>query len=367
MANYLSMAHWHAVAPLPVGRLNLCVAAAEGSNTLYAVGGYSFPPPDYKASALQYSADGDSWSSVANMSVSRDSFGCGVVEASDGSWLYAVGGESAEYPFILSSVERLNLTAGQSATWAPVASLHEVRQGHAVAVLDGVLYAAGGLSPNSTSFHRTLASVEAYDSKANAWTEMPPMAHARYYHGLAAYGACLYAVGGLSESQEVLASVESYDPRVRRWLELAPLPEPRQRLSLVALLTHHNGGGTNSNEDDGSGIYAMGGCRATAQGGPCGSLLSSVVRLTPSPPPVPAGGAGGDPAGRELGSWVAAPSLPAANVWFGAAAVGGRLFAVGGGMFYASNSTYTLDPRAMPMADRDTGGAGIGNDIHIDK
>ena len=26
MANYLSMAHWRAVAPLPVGRLNLCVA-----------------------------------------------------------------------------------------------------------------------------------------------------------------------------------------------------------------------------------------------------------------------------------------------------------------------------------------------------
>ena len=337
------MSHWCAVAPLPVGRLNLCVAAAESSGTLYAVGGYSFPPPDYKSSVLQYSADDDHWSSAANMSISRDSFGCGVVEASDGSsWLYVVGGESAEYPFILSSVERLNLTAGARATWAPVASLHEVRQGHAVAVLDGVLYAAGGLSPNSTSYRRTLASVEAYDAKADAWTLLPPMAHARYYHGLTAYGACLYAVGGLSQSQHVLVSVESYDPRVGRWLELAPLPEPRQRLALVAMppVPVGRGGRSISNEGDGSGIYAMGGCRAAAQS-PCGSLLSSVIRLTPTPQPASA------TSGREgklQGSWVAVPSLPTANVWFGGAAVGRRLFAVGGGMFYASNATYMLDP-----------------------
>ena len=51
----------------------------------------------------------------------------------------------------------------------------EAREAHAVAVLDGKLYVAGGLGTG----HNRLSSVERYDPAENVWEAVAPMATAR--------------------------------------------------------------------------------------------------------------------------------------------------------------------------------------------
>ena len=297
------MSSWRAVSPLPGGRLNLCLAAAP-SGLLYVAGGYNFPPPDYMASAISYNASSDAWSdALPSMSTNRDSFGC----ATAGNYVYAVAGESGDYPFTLASIERLDLEH-PSRGWVVLdAGLSQARQGHGVAALDGVVYAAGGID----AYANVLASVEAING--TDVLPMPSMLEPRYYFGFAAYGGRLFAAGGCGPGVgpvNVLSSVEAFDGRV--WRSLPPLPAPRARMAAAATA---------------SALFLLGGCpaRRNATSDPCDTLLDSVLRFDD---------------GRN--SWSQAPSLPRPNAWLSAAALGESVYAVGGGLSYGRNETYRL-------------------------
>ena len=77
---------------------------------------------------------------------------------------------------------------------------------HAVAVLDGKLYAAGGLGAG----YSALSSVERYDPALDVWEAVAPMAEARMAHAVAVLDGKLYAVSGLNHG--ALSSLERYDP-----------------------------------------------------------------------------------------------------------------------------------------------------------
>jgi hypothetical protein len=322
-------ATWQPVRSMPGGRLNMCTAGGAGSDTFYVAGGYDFPPPTYESSAIRYNATDNSWSTLPAMGTTRDAFGCGVL----GDTLIAVGGESADYPFTLATVELLTLPEtnhlGVALKWQPAASMYDARQGHGVAVMGGLVYAAGGMRANGSY----IATVEAFNLTANAWLRRPSMLRARAYLGLAACGATLYAVGGVAEGDgNVLADVEAFDEASGRWQALARLPQPRQRFGIVAV---PNGR-----------VYVLGGCTLNASTlGGCDILLSSVLYFTP--PLV-------NERSSHLGSWSSAPSLPTANAWLSAASTtflphgassrpGSSIFAVGGGLFYGRNDTLRLD------------------------
>merc|ERR1711965_706562 len=96
----------------------------------------------------------------------------------------------------------------------------EARQSHAVAVLDGKLYAVGGYNDDDGR----LSSVERYDPAANAWEAVAPMATARAFPfapGVAVLDGKLYAVGGSGGG--ALSSVERYDPALNAWEAVAPM------------------------------------------------------------------------------------------------------------------------------------------------
>ena len=71
------------------------------------------------------------------------------------------------------------------------------RQEHAVAVLDGKLYAVSGENDDDG----ILSSVERYDPAANAWEAVAPMATARYALGVAVLDGKLYALGSENEDE----------------------------------------------------------------------------------------------------------------------------------------------------------------------
>ena len=78
------------------------------------------------------------------------------------------------------------------------------------------VYAVGG---HSDGVGR-LSSVERYDPATNAWEAVAPMATARDSHAVAVLDGKLYAMGG---NEENLSSVESYDPALNAWDAVAPM------------------------------------------------------------------------------------------------------------------------------------------------
>ena len=122
--------------------------------------------------------------------------------------------------------------------WEAVAPMDSARQEHAVAVLDGKLYAVGGYSGGDGSY---LSSVERYDPTTNAWEAVAPLAASRAAVSLAVLDGKLYAVGGeIDEYDENFGvpvnTVERFDPFTNVWEEVAPMATARSAPRAASLL-----------------------------------------------------------------------------------------------------------------------------------
>lgn len=69
-----------------------------------------------------------------------------------------------------TSVSRTNFAFSQINTWTPIANMLSRRSSAGVAVLEGMLYVAGGNDGTSC-----LNSVERYNPKTNTWESVAPM------------------------------------------------------------------------------------------------------------------------------------------------------------------------------------------------
>ena len=78
----------------------------------------------------------------------------------------------------LSSVEVFD---PQTNAWTALAPTSTVRDGAAMAAVQGKLYVAGGFAAGST-----IATAEAFDPQQNRWEAVAPMAQARYVCGAGA-------------------------------------------------------------------------------------------------------------------------------------------------------------------------------------
>ena len=94
----------------------------------------------------------------------------------------------------------------------------------AVAVLDGKLYAVGGLNDDGGQ----LISAERYDPALDAWEAVAPMAAARSRLSVAVLDGKLYAVGGENdEDGDIDCLVERYDPALEVWEAVSPMGTAR--------------------------------------------------------------------------------------------------------------------------------------------
>ncbi|XGW15055.1 hypothetical protein V3C99_000939 [Haemonchus contortus] len=117
--------------------------------------------------------------------------------------LYAVGG--VHNHAVLDTVERFDPRVGR---WEDVCSMSTPRYNHGSAVLHGQFYAVGGCNENFNH----LSSAEKFDLRANKWTPVADMSCSRDALGLAAVNGKLYAIGGFDHSL-----VEVYDPETNQW------------------------------------------------------------------------------------------------------------------------------------------------------
>ncbi|XP_019636497.1 PREDICTED: kelch-like protein 13 [Branchiostoma belcheri] len=99
---------------------------------------------------------------------------------------------------------------------------------HRVASLDNFAYVVGGQNAvnHPVDLGRSgISDVFRFDPRRNDWTQVTSLTELRTDFALVEAQGCLYAIGGRNQTENCLSSVERYDPKQNLWSRVADLPE----------------------------------------------------------------------------------------------------------------------------------------------
>jgi N-acetylneuraminic acid mutarotase len=116
-------------------------------------------------------------------------------------------------------------------SWTTKEPMPTARGGLGVAVVNGMIYAIGGLNNNTQ-----LAVNEEYNPVTDTWTTKTPMPTARSGFAIAVYQNKIYCIGGTTgDSNNVVSGFtgvnEVYDPATDTWATKKAMPTPRADFS----------------------------------------------------------------------------------------------------------------------------------------
>jgi hypothetical protein len=203
--------------------------------------------------------------------------------------------------------------------------------------MNGLIFVPGGY----TTEKQTTSALEVYDPQSDTWTVRAPLLQPTCAYGIAAAAGRIYLFGGW-DGTEYSASVQVYDSQSDRWLMGWPLDEPRGFTAAAAF---------------NDAIYVTGGYDGTSEFSSVDAYNLTVGEgvdpwIQQSDMAAPRGGLGlastedalyaigggwTSPVGFNerydplSDTWSSIP-MPLVSVWrnVGVAALGGRVFAVGG-------------------------------------
>jgi N-acetylneuraminic acid mutarotase len=199
----------------------------------------------------------------------------------------------------------------------------------ASALIEGKIFVAGGIEGH----HKTTGRVAMFDPRTGTWTERAPMPLPRNHAASATDGRRLYVFGGRGPGSgdgnmvaNGFADVQIYDPATDRWTTSAepgsgipPLPQARGGMGKAAYL-------------DGE-FYVLGGETKDGEGATAEGVYARVDIY--------------DPVMRR---WRSGPPMPVARHGIFPLAIGGRIYAAGGGTRAAWSQSTVLD--VLNAADR---------------
>ena len=130
-------------------------------------------------------------------------------------------------------------------TWTKKADMPTARVGPSTCVVDGRIYAIGGVvcSLDGSCEHPigapAVSTVEEYDPASDTWTKKADMPTARKAPGTSVVDGKIYAIGGATGAEAppvdpmgfILSTVEVYDPATDTWTMKADMPTARTFLS----------------------------------------------------------------------------------------------------------------------------------------
>jgi non-specific serine/threonine protein kinase len=128
--------------------------------------------------------DGKQWRLTANIPTPREH----MAAASDGRYLYAVGGRNLSPDKNTAALERYDPADDR---WQQLTDMPTPRGGLGATIIAGRLFAVGG--ERSTGVY---GKVESYDIAGRKWSRAPSMRTPRHGIAVAAIGRALYAMGG---------------------------------------------------------------------------------------------------------------------------------------------------------------------------
>jgi N-acetylneuraminic acid mutarotase len=179
--------------------------------------------------------------------------------------------------------------------WASMTPMPTARGGLGVAVVNGKIYAIGGVY-NDTQ----LAVNEEYDPATDTWKDRAPMPTARSGFAIAVYQSKIYVIGGTvgtGENVGFTGATEVYDPATNTWETKTSMPTPRADLD--------------ANVVNGT-IYLIGG-KDYWEEGPLYHQLDVTEVYTP-----------------VSDSWTTETPMPIPAFGYASAAVDGKIYAFGG-------------------------------------
>jgi N-acetylneuraminic acid mutarotase len=109
--------------------------------------------------------------------------------------------------------------------WTTMTPMLTARGGFGVAVVDGKIYAIGGLNGNALP----ISTTEEYNPQTNEWTSKTPMPTPRSGFAITVYQNKIYAIGG-SVGYGYVGNNEVYDPVSNTWETKTSMPTPRADL-----------------------------------------------------------------------------------------------------------------------------------------
>ena len=113
----------------------------------------------------------------------------------------------------------------EESAWTSMTPMPTARGGLGVAVVNGKIYAIGGLSDDLP-----VNNIEEYDPVTNQWTAKTPMPTARSGVAIAVYNNKIYVIGG-TVGKGYIGNNEVYDPATNTWETKASMPTPRTDLT----------------------------------------------------------------------------------------------------------------------------------------
>ncbi|MFC1604601.1 kelch repeat-containing protein [Planctomycetota bacterium] len=188
---------------------------------------------------------------------------------------------------LVATIVLTSAGSARAATWTQKADMPTPRWGVYTSVVDGKIYAIGGIaSPKK---------VEEYDPATDTWTEKADMPTARVFLSTSVVDGKIYAIGGETHwpGGTALATVEAYDPTTDTWTKKADMPAPRDALATSVVKGK---------------IYAIGGYRRTI-----GDTLATVEEYDPA-----------------TDTWTEKADIPTARQFVSTSVVNGKIYAMGG-------------------------------------
>jgi N-acetylneuraminic acid mutarotase len=214
-------------------------AAVAFSGKIYLFGGFLHPEMlggwSSVANAWAFDPQTESWSARAPMPTPRGGAHAAVV----GNKIYVIGGyaTSAHRGGAIGMDTRANEEYDPATDrWIEKQPMPTPRNHHAVGVIDGKIYVAGGrIGAPFTGSSSHIKVMEVYDPIKDIWARRPPMPTAR--SGLA-YGVIddkLFVIGGEDEKGTVHKVTEAYDPKTERWIKYPDMPIAKHGPAFVTM------------------------------------------------------------------------------------------------------------------------------------
>ena len=189
------------------------------------------------------------------------------------------------------------MAGAQEDTWTKKADMPTARYQVATSVVDGIIYAIGGITVRG----QLLSTVEAYDPVTDTWSRKTEMPTPRQALSTSMVDGKIYAIGGVGAQSEFApvftSTVEAYDPVTDTWTKKADMPATRAGLSTSAV----NGK-----------IYAIGGIGR--QGVFAEAFTSTVYEYDP-----------------VTDTWTRKADMSTVRATFSTSVVDGFIYAIGGG------------------------------------
>jgi predicted outer membrane repeat protein len=203
------------------------VRAAAGmagvGDKLYVIAGWLNSDSNTSSNLLEiYNATTNQWTTGAAASRSRGSLAAAAI----GTKIYVTGGRAGNGSRDDATLEIYNT---ETNAWSTGAPLPTPRENVEAVAIGGRMYVVGGFIRNLPDWNQGefTGKLEIYDPATNQWTTGTPMPTPRWDPAVAVVDGKLYAAGGMLANYTVSSVVEVYDPASNSWSTAPSMPTPR--------------------------------------------------------------------------------------------------------------------------------------------